>query len=109
MFFFQAEDGIRYYKVTGVQTCALPICSCVGFSYPSRNDVEMRESQKAVTRLPRCGPPFGTYGRISPPTAISSRLPLLLRRSEERRVGKGCRRESEKEQRSEEGSGAVRM
>src|SRR6516162_8668887 len=24
-FFFQAEDGIRDYKVTGVQTCALPI------------------------------------------------------------------------------------
>src|SRR6266850_1929968 len=24
-FFFQAEDGIRVYKVTGVQTCALPI------------------------------------------------------------------------------------
>src|SRR6266850_5829178 len=27
-FFFQAEDGIRDYKVTGVQTCALPI-SCI--------------------------------------------------------------------------------
>src|ERR1022692_2391165 len=32
-FFFQAEDGIRDYKVTGVQTCALPIwhvldCPC---------------------------------------------------------------------------------
>src|SRR5256885_15765017 len=26
-FFFQAEDGIRDYKVTGVQTCALPIWS----------------------------------------------------------------------------------
>src|SRR2546426_2281336 len=26
-FFFQAEDGIRDYKVTGVQTCALPICT----------------------------------------------------------------------------------
>src|SRR5256885_10947687 len=26
VFFFQAEDGIRDYKVTGVQTCALPIC-----------------------------------------------------------------------------------
>ena len=25
-FFFQAEDGIRAYDVTGVQTCALPIC-----------------------------------------------------------------------------------
>src|ERR1022692_3556307 len=25
LIFFQAEDGIRDYKVTGVQTCALPI------------------------------------------------------------------------------------
>src|SRR5688500_20233178 len=24
-FFYKAEDGIRAYKVTGVQTCALPI------------------------------------------------------------------------------------
>src|SRR5260221_2156556 len=27
-FFFQVEDGIRDHCVTGVQTCALPICSC---------------------------------------------------------------------------------
>src|ERR1041384_4835305 len=27
-FFFQAEDGIRDKVVTGVQTCALPICQC---------------------------------------------------------------------------------
>src|SRR6266508_3446601 len=26
LFFFQAEDGIRDGHVTGVQTCALPIC-----------------------------------------------------------------------------------
>src|SRR5258706_12127304 len=26
-FFFQAEDGIRDWSVTGVQTCALPICN----------------------------------------------------------------------------------
>ena len=26
VFFFQAEDGIRDVAVTGVQTCALPIC-----------------------------------------------------------------------------------
>src|SRR5690625_5314596 len=26
IFFFQAEDGIRAGHVTGVQTCALPIC-----------------------------------------------------------------------------------
>src|SRR5215467_8877109 len=29
-FFFQAEDGIRDYKVTGVQTCALPISANLG-------------------------------------------------------------------------------
>src|SRR5690606_40495701 len=27
-FFFQAEDGIRDFHVTGVQTCALPIYLC---------------------------------------------------------------------------------
>ena len=32
MFFFQAEDGIRDYDVTGVQTCALPI-----LGYPLRS------------------------------------------------------------------------
>src|SRR2546429_5042965 len=29
-FFFQAEDGIRDVAVTGVQTCALPICVLSG-------------------------------------------------------------------------------
>src|ERR1039457_2498303 len=34
LLFFQAEDGIRDYKVTGVQTCALPIyrMAWVGFA-----------------------------------------------------------------------------
>src|SRR2546430_10109491 len=32
-FFFQAEDGIRDLTVTGVQTCALPICT----TNPARN------------------------------------------------------------------------
>src|SRR5574339_398225 len=40
-FFFQAEDGIRYRLVTGVQTCALPI-------YPSR--LESRAGFFASTR-----------------------------------------------------------
>src|SRR5256885_6786130 len=35
-FFFQAEDGIRDYKVTGVQTCALPI----SLSFPSGRTAE---------------------------------------------------------------------
>src|SRR2546426_5563311 len=38
VFFFQAEDGIRDYKVTGVQTCALPI---------SANEVQL-EAGRAI-------------------------------------------------------------
>src|SRR5256885_1930654 len=35
-FFFQAEDGIRDYKVTGVQTCALPIWPVATYSEAKR-------------------------------------------------------------------------
>src|SRR5207302_4358488 len=34
VFFFQAEDGIRDFHVTGVQTCALPISPSVLLSVP---------------------------------------------------------------------------
>src|SRR5712675_3496590 len=33
-FFFQAEDGIRDVAVTGVQTCALPICEAYFYFDP---------------------------------------------------------------------------
>src|SRR5256885_7275085 len=36
-FFFQAEDGIRDYKVTGVQTCALPISSAPSSHHRQRS------------------------------------------------------------------------
>src|SRR5260221_4924196 len=42
IFFFQAEDGIRYHCVTGVQTCALPI-----------SWVESVETAKFAGRTPR--------------------------------------------------------
>src|SRR5438445_8444377 len=35
--FFQAEDGIRGIGVTGVQTCALPICSLLVAAACSRS------------------------------------------------------------------------
>src|SRR5207302_7217268 len=35
-FFFQAEDGIRDFHVTGVQTCALPISNTPGTSPTDR-------------------------------------------------------------------------
>src|SRR3989454_2226792 len=45
-FFFQAEDGIRDYKVTGVQTCALPISAPRGRALVRRG----------VPRPPEYGP-----------------------------------------------------
>src|SRR5256885_5449452 len=46
-FFFQAEDGIRDYKVTGVQTCALPILHRVrdGPRLPGRAELHPAGSQ----------------------------------------------------------------
>src|SRR2546421_11033198 len=41
-FFFQAEDGIRDLIVTGVQTCALPICRALA----ERLDTERRAAQE---------------------------------------------------------------
>src|ERR1039457_7108940 len=40
-FFFQAEDGIRDYKVTGVQTCALPISARSG-THPADRGIGAR-------------------------------------------------------------------
>src|SRR5712664_4404095 len=46
VFFFQAEDGIRDLIVTGVQTCALPICSSdrAETPAPTRSPPSLRRS-----------------------------------------------------------------
>src|SRR5205085_7261491 len=55
LFFFQAEDGIRDLTVTGVQTCALPIC------WPSGADRLTMTSAMAGFRLHRPTGNFQTY------------------------------------------------
>src|SRR5947209_10396012 len=45
-FFFQAKDGIRGIGVTGVQTCALPICSGSPDSRTGRSATNPRPGQK---------------------------------------------------------------
>src|SRR6266542_1301898 len=62
-FFFQAEDGIRDATVTGVQTCAIPICL--------RFDSACRDRSRPSLPRPPSNP--GSAGR-----------------SDERRVGKEC-------------------
>src|SRR5256885_11351069 len=53
-FFFQAEDGIRDYKVTGVQTCALPICEPAPgrAGRPGRGPRHLRALPATEPRLP---------------------------------------------------------
>src|SRR5207245_5544450 len=48
-FFFQAEDGIRDATVTGVQTCALPICSSLAVSLHAPDD-ELRSELVPINR-----------------------------------------------------------
>src|SRR5215467_5416399 len=53
-FFFQAEDGIRDYKVTGVQTCALPIYDAVAAI----------DDALAVLRAPEAGSAVDTEATV---------------------------------------------
>src|SRR2546430_11577491 len=48
--FFQAEDGIRDLTVTGVQTCALPICAGRSYELLVREKRDPRESFSRVIR-----------------------------------------------------------
>src|SRR5699024_11645493 len=82
-FFFQAEDGIRDRNVTGVQTCALPICLMRAhpdidtIAVAPREDVDRGQTPVAFVIL-RAGAPADAEA-------------LTAWRSEERRVGKECR------------------
>src|SRR5256885_6849704 len=79
-FFFQAEDGIRDYKVTGVQTCALPI-------YPARQPPHRFH----LLRLHELLLEAALLGDVPDEGLVILDLAGALPRSEERRVGKECR------------------
>src|SRR5690606_40226917 len=78
--FFQAEDGIRDFHVTGVQTCALPIFK----SY------RVAALQRLSLSEPGYGFPiqFWIQAWRAGLRVVEEPVPL---RSEERRVGKGSR------------------
>src|SRR5256885_3335817 len=89
-FFFQAEDGIRDYKVTGVQTCALPISARATF-IPTTEPVAWRATPTpAVARLHTVTIRWAGWCRLTTPMIMMSPSPTTSR-SEERRVGKECR------------------
>src|SRR5690606_40164543 len=105
---FQAEDGIRDFHVTGVQTCALPISA-------SRTAPRARRPRLAWTRsvaTSRIAARGGTRDaaiagaseatRVTTmPTTTEIAIASPCTRSEERRVGKGgrVRRDARREDR----------
>src|SRR5690606_40554520 len=91
-FFFQAEDGIRDFHVTGVQTCALPIYRRRARS--ARHGRGTVGGRALLDELPALAHASGLTRR----EARYRRLPRGPKgrggegaRSEERRVGKGGR------------------
>src|SRR5438309_5837333 len=105
IFFFQAEDGIRDGTVTGVQTCALPICDDVhGDPGPCRGDAKIANVERpaAVVReriVTRAAAAGGEQQRGATPAQ---------RRSEERRVGKECRARGAREDERKRSRGGTR-
>src|SRR5207237_3901341 len=94
----QAEDGIRYSSVTGVQTCALPISE--EFSSKLHPSEVIFEDDFCVIAWSK-----GKYGKgklsrqdfarashvvMRPAIAAQSLETYYLERSEERRVGNEC-------------------
>src|SRR5256885_11077949 len=64
IFFFQAEDGIRDYKVTGVQTCALPIFGRRVAGHAGDAAAEHRAMGFAARPYPLAVPEAGEHGRV---------------------------------------------
>src|SRR5690349_25180184 len=78
-FFFQAEDGIRDLYVTGVQTCALPICRAP----PASSQISGADTASM--------PPEAIAMTQEAPGVLAVDAYRAVDRSEERRVGKECR------------------
>src|SRR5207244_10487043 len=105
--FFQAEDGIRDDLVTGVQTCALPICSNIQFAVnPDNGDIRIIEMNPRVSRSSALASKATGFpiAKIAAKLAVGytlDEIPNDITRSEERRVGKErrYRRESKKYER----------
>src|SRR5206468_8686149 len=95
----QAEDGIRDLIVTGVQTCALPICLGFPINPSIQHSINPFPAARGAQREPAAlYPASHLLGRSTtrPETRQTETLARWFvrsrcSRSEERRVGKECR------------------
>src|SRR5256885_10628235 len=93
--FFQGEVGIRAYKVTGVQTCALPI-SPLGIDAQAAGQAREADVARSAALAQRLRQAERIEAEGEQPAALRAAAgPRLagggVHRSEERRVGKECR------------------
>src|SRR5437762_4262814 len=76
-FLFQAEDGIRDTSVTGVQTCALPICWASADQATARlaklDDAQLAQLASEVDQLKAGGDIQSEIGRASCRERVSSK------------------------------------
>src|SRR5690606_39720810 len=84
-FFFQAEDGIRDFHVTGVQTCALPISWCDHEQPPGPIESRTRPGY----RPPPCAP----GGVSSPGHSVCCPHPRCPNVRRARQIGRASCRE----------------
>src|SRR5262249_56536367 len=91
---FQAEGGIRYWSVTGVQTCALPISLRPGTLASRLSSSSARPSEKyscSLSALRLCSGSTAIEGALaaalSPAPPSSRNGGTANERSEERRAG----------------------
>ena len=82
-FFFQAEDGIRDHCVTGVQTCALPICPCYLFEISQWRVTESTWHGATHLCLQAHNQSVDTYQHLSWNRLNLSRLEVTLETSNE--------------------------
>src|SRR5690606_40817721 len=91
LLFFQADDGIRDFHVTGVQTCALPI---LAFRKKIGSNIEIASTLSNLGRLKLTAGDLVAAEKYL--LDAEQRIDTAHRtayRSEERRVGKECRTE----------------
>src|SRR2546429_4587251 len=87
-FFFQAEDGIRDVAVTGVQTCALPICAALEHAGAGQQLGAMADGGHGLVVVEEVAH-GGAHGIVV--AQVLGAASAGDHRSEERRVGKECR------------------
>src|SRR2546426_2902640 len=71
--FFQAEDGIRDYKVTGVQTCALPISPPAMVAVGTETPLGKSRKFGAVRPCPKDATALATSPGAERPSAVGPR------------------------------------